>query len=43
MLVFPNNNSGKSLDRLQFGDNVKGGTRSIIASNDIEQGYTGGK
>jgi hypothetical protein len=37
MLVFPNNNSGKSLDRLQFGDNIKGGTRSIVASNNVEQ------
>ena len=37
MLVFPNNNSGKSLDRLQFGDTVKGGTRSIVASDNVEQ------
>jgi hypothetical protein len=37
MLVFPNGNSGKAQDRLQFGDNIKGGTRSIIASDNIEQ------
>ena len=37
LLVFPNNNSGKSKDRLQFGDNIKGGTRSIVASNNVEQ------
>ena len=37
MLRFPNNNSGKSLDRLQFGDSIKGGTRSIVASNYVEQ------
>ena len=37
MLRFPNNNSGKSLDRLQFGDTVKGGTRSIVASDNVEQ------
>jgi hypothetical protein len=36
-LVFPNNNSGKAQDRLQFGDSVKGGTRSIVASDYIEQ------
>lgn len=33
----PNSNSGKQQDTLQFGDNVKGGTRSIIASNNIVQ------
>ena len=38
MLRFPNNNSGKSLDRLQFGDSIKGGTRSIVASDYVEQG-----
>ncbi|NDG54003.1 MAG: hypothetical protein EBY39_13445, partial [Flavobacteriia bacterium] len=32
----PNGNSGKAQDSLQFGDNVRGGTRSIIASNDVE-------
>jgi hypothetical protein len=37
-LVFPNNNNGKSQDRLQFGDSIKGGTRSIVASDFIEQG-----
>jgi len=37
-LVFPNNNNGKTQDRLQFGDNIKGGTRSIVASDFIEQG-----
>ena len=33
----PNSNSGKQQDSLQFGDNVKGGTRSIIASDNIVQ------
>ena len=37
-LVFPNNNNGKTQDRLQFGDSIKGGTRSIVASDFIEQG-----
>ena len=37
MLVFPNGNSGKAQDRLQFGDNIKGGTRSIVASDNVEQ------
>jgi len=36
-LIFPNNNSGKDRDRLQFGDSIKGGTRSIIASDYVEQ------
>ena len=38
LLVLPNGNSGKDQDRLQFGDNIKGGTRSIVASNYVEQG-----
>ncbi len=33
----PNSNSGKQQDSLQFGDNVRGGTRSIIASDNIVQ------
>ena len=37
MLRFPNNNSGKAQDRLQFGDSVKGGTRSIVASDNVQQ------
>ena len=37
-LVFPNNSSGKTQDRLQFGDSIKGGTRSIVASDYVEQG-----
>ena len=37
LLVFPNGNSGKDQDRLQFGDSVKGGTRSIIASDNVQQ------
>lgn len=36
-LIFPNNSSGKTQDRLQFGDAIKGGTRSIIASDYVEQ------
>ena len=37
MLRMPNNNSGKAQDRLQFGDSVKGGTRSIVASDNVQQ------
>ena len=36
-LAFPNNNSGRTQDRLQFGDSIKGGTRSIISSDYVEQ------
>jgi len=38
LLRSPNGNNGKTQDRLQFGDNVKGGTRSLVASNNVEQG-----
>jgi len=37
MLVSPNGNSGTGLDTLQFGDSVKGGTRSIVASSNVKQ------
>jgi hypothetical protein len=36
-LVKPNGNSGQTQDSLQFGQSVKGGTRSIIASDNISQ------
>ena len=36
-LVKPNGNSGQTQDSLQFGESVKGGTRSIIASDNISQ------
>jgi hypothetical protein len=37
MFRSPNSNSGKQQDSLQFGDSVKGGTRSLVASDNIEQ------
>ena len=37
MLVSPNGNSGTGQDTLQFGDSVKGGTRSIVASSNVKQ------
>ncbi len=37
MFVSPNGNSGTGLDTLQFGDSVKGGTRSIVASSNVKQ------
>lgn len=40
MLRSPNGNSGIGQDSLQFGDSVKGGTRSIIASENINQGLS---
>ncbi len=33
----PNSNSGKQQDSLQFGDSVKGGSRSLVASDNVEQ------
>jgi len=36
-LVKPNNNSGQTQDSLQFGESVKGGTRSLIASDNVSQ------
>jgi hypothetical protein len=36
-LVKPNGNTGQTQDSLQFGESVKGGTRSIIASDNISQ------
>ena len=36
-LVKPNGNSGQTQDSLQFGESVKGGTRSLIASDNISQ------
>ena len=37
LLVSPNGNSGTGQDTLQFGDSVKGGTRSIVASSNVKQ------
>ena len=39
MFRSPNRNSGKQQDSLQFGDTVKGGTRSIVASDNVEQSF----
>ena len=36
-LVKPNGNSGQTQDSLQFGQSVKGGTRSLIASDNVSQ------
>jgi hypothetical protein len=36
-LVKPNGNSGQTQDSLQFGESVKGGTRSLIASDNVSQ------
>jgi hypothetical protein len=36
-LVKPNGNSGQTQDSLQFGEGVKGGTRSLIASDNVSQ------
>ena len=36
-MVRPNNNSGKTQDTLQFGESIKGGTRSLIASDNVKQ------
>tara|TARA_R110001632_G_scaffold146228_1_gene263182 strand:- start:3111 stop:6137 length:3027 start_codon:yes stop_codon:yes gene_type:complete len=38
-LVRPNRNSGQSYDTLQFGENVKGGKRSLIASDNVSQSF----
>ncbi|MDB4414560.1 hypothetical protein N9265_00855 [bacterium] len=38
-LVRPNRNSGQSYDTLQFGENVKGGKRSLIASDNVAQSF----
>ena len=37
MLRSPNGNSGTGQDSLQFGDSIKGGTRSIIAASNVKQ------
>jgi hypothetical protein len=36
-LVKPNGNTGQTQDSLQFGESVKGGTRSLIASDNVSQ------
>ena len=38
-LIRPNRNSGQSYDTLQFGENVKGGKRSLIASDNVSQSF----
>ncbi len=36
-VVSPNNNSGKTQDKIRFGVDIKGGTRSIVASDNVYQ------
>lgn len=36
MIEKVNGNTGKVQDSIQYGDNVKGGTRSLVASNNVE-------
>mgnify|MGYP003671666936 FL=1 len=38
-LVKINRNSGQTYDSLQFGENVKGGKRSLIASDNVSQSF----
>lgn len=36
-VVSPNGNSGKTQDKIRFGTNIKGGTRSIVAADSVYQ------
>lgn len=38
-LIKPNRNSGQTYDGIQFGENVKGGKRSLIASDNVSQSF----
>ena len=38
-LVKPNRNNGQTYDGIQFGENVKGGKRSLIASDNVSQSF----